>query len=252
MNHMALWYGSLFYFFSCLLSHQSLLGTNHTMELSLGVFFYHWYICHPAYIFPVGNGWMEDWPSPRDRQYDRSQGQIDHRLWLIFILMISQPSEITPLTALKLAGLINEAGFPPGVVNIINGYGMTIPLILMLINLFWRRTFFIRKGDTVGQAISEHPLIEKVAFTGSTLTGRKILKASSESNLKVVTLELGGKSPTVVFDDADLEQAIKWASFGILYIFQLSVSCDANFLYFPFPQLASTWVRSYSQTFLRT
>ena len=54
---------------------------------------------------------------------------------LIFILMISQPSEITPLTALKLAGLINEAGFPPGVVNIINGYGMTIPFILMLINL---------------------------------------------------------------------------------------------------------------------
>ena len=56
----------------------------------------------------------------------------------------------------------------------------------------------------------------KVAFTGSTLTGRKILKAAAESNLKKVTLELGGKSPTIVFDDADLEQAIKWAGFGIL------------------------------------
>ncbi|KAF8805640.1 aldehyde dehydrogenase [Phlegmacium glaucopus] len=105
---------------------------------------------------------------------------------------VLKPSEITPLTALKLAGLINEAGFPPGVVNIVNGY-----------------------GATVGQAISEHPLIEKIAFTGSTLTGRKILKASAESNLKVVTLELGGKSPCVIFDDANLDQAIKWASFGI-------------------------------------
>lgn len=85
-----------------------------------------------------------------------------------------------------------EAGFPPGVVNIVNGYGIT-----------------------VGQAIIEHPLIMKVAFTGSTLVGRKILKASSESNLKVITLELGGKSPTVIFNDADLEQAMKWAAFGI-------------------------------------
>jgi aldehyde dehydrogenase (NAD+) len=75
--------------------------------------------------------------------------------------------------------------------------------------------FFKKKGNTVGQAISEHPLIEKIAFTGSNLTGRKILKAASESNLKAVTLELGGKSPCVVFDDADLDQAIKWASLGI-------------------------------------
>ncbi|KAG6917502.1 hypothetical protein DXG01_002366 [Tephrocybe rancida] len=109
--------------------------------------------------------------------------------------IVLKPSEITPLTALRIADLINEAGFPPGVVNIVNGY-----------------------GPTVGQAISEHPLIEKVAFTGSTLVGRKILRASAESNLKVVTLELGGKSPTVIFDDADLEQAIKWAAHGILMV----------------------------------
>ncbi|KAH9475743.1 Aldehyde dehydrogenase [Psilocybe cubensis] len=111
--------------------------------------------------------------------------------------IVLKPSEVTPLTALRLCDLINEAGFPPGVVNIVNGY-----------------------GHTVGQAISEHPLIEKVAFTGSTLTGRKILKASAETNLKVVTLELGGKSPTVIFDDADLDLAIKWASSGILILVQ--------------------------------
>ncbi|KAF8154948.1 aldehyde dehydrogenase [Crassisporium funariophilum] len=108
--------------------------------------------------------------------------------------VVLKPSEITPLTALRIADLINEAGFPPGVVNIINGY-----------------------GHTVEQAISEHPEIAKIAFTGSTVTGRKILKASAESNLKVVTLELGGKSPTIIFDDADLEQAVKWASFGIFF-----------------------------------
>ena len=93
---------------------------------------------------------------------------------------------------------------------------------------------FICSGDTVGQAISEHPLIEKVAFTGSTLTGRKILKASSESNLKVVTLELGGKSPTIVFDDADLDQAIKWASSGILYVAGFTKEAELNIIIFPY------------------
>ena len=76
--------------------------------------------------------------------------------------------------------------------------------------------YSISSGPVVGQAITEHPDLTKVAFTGSTLVGRKVLKASAESNLKVVTLELGGKSPTVIFDDADLAHAIKWASFGIL------------------------------------
>jgi len=58
-----------------------------------------------------------------------------------------------------------------------------------------------------------------VGFTGSLLTGRKLLKTSAETNLKVITLELGGKSPTIIFDDADLEQALKWATRGILYVF---------------------------------
>ncbi|KAG6901632.1 hypothetical protein C0995_009800 [Termitomyces sp. Mi166 len=117
--------------------------------------------------------------------------------------IVLKPSEITPLTALRFADLVIEAGFPPGVVNIVNGY-----------------------GPTVGEAISAHPLIEKVAFTGSTLVGRKILKASSESNLKVVTLELGGKSPTIIFDDADLEQAIKWAAHGIFL--NMGQACTAG------------------------
>jgi aldehyde dehydrogenase (NAD+) len=84
--------------------------------------------------------------------------------------VILKPSELTPLTALRVCSLINEAGFPPGVVNIVVGY-----------------------GNTVGAAIAEHPLLEKVAFTGSTLVGRSIMKAAANSNLKKVTLELGGK-----------------------------------------------------------
>nr|BAV14020.1 aldehyde dehydrogenase [Pholiota microspora] len=106
--------------------------------------------------------------------------------------IVLKPSELTPLTALKVGDLIVEAGFPPGVVNIVNGY-----------------------GSVVGQAITEHPRLRKVAFTGSTVVGRKVMKASAETNLKVVTLELGGKSPTIIFDDADLEKAVRWASFGI-------------------------------------
>jgi len=98
-----------------------------------------------------------------------------------------KPSEITPLSALKFAELVAEAGFPPGVVNVVNGY-----------------------GTTVGQAMSEHMHISKIAFTGSTLVGRKVLEASAKSNLKVVTLELGGKSPAIVFNDCNVDQTVKW------------------------------------------
>ncbi|KAJ2924332.1 hypothetical protein H1R20_g12767, partial [Candolleomyces eurysporus] len=117
--------------------------------------------------------------------------------------VVIKPSEVTPLTALKLAEVVKEAGFPPGVINIVNGY-----------------------GATVGQAISEHYGIEKVAFTGSTLTGRRILKAAAETNLKDVSLELGGKSPTIIFEDANLEQAIKWAAGGIF--FNMGQVCSAG------------------------
>ncbi|KIK79306.1 hypothetical protein PAXRUDRAFT_834181 [Paxillus rubicundulus Ve08.2h10] len=108
--------------------------------------------------------------------------------------IVLKPSEFTPLTAIRMCQLINEAGFPPGVVNVLTGY-----------------------GNTVGNAISHHMGIDKVAFTGSTLVGRKILEASGKSNLKNVTLELGGKSPNIIFDDADVEQAVNWAAFGIFW-----------------------------------
>ena len=92
-----------------------------------------------------------------------------------------------------MCALIQEAGFPHGVFNLVTGY-----------------------GPTAGAAISSHMKIEKVAFTGSTIVGRKIMEAAAKSNLKPVTLELGGKSPNIIFDDADLDQAVNWASHGIL------------------------------------
>jgi len=108
--------------------------------------------------------------------------------------IVLKPSEFTPLTAMMMAELIHAAGFPPGVVNIVTGY-----------------------GPTVGQAISEHMGIEKVAFTGSTLVGRKVMEAAAKSNLKNVTLELGGKSPNIIFSDANLEQAVNWAAHGVFW-----------------------------------
>ncbi|KAH8598171.1 putative aldehyde dehydrogenase [Bisporella sp. PMI_857] len=106
--------------------------------------------------------------------------------------VVIKPAEQTPLSILYLAELIKEAGFPPGVVNIINGY-----------------------GREAGAAIATHLGIDKVAFTGSTATGKEIMKLAS-INMKNITLETGGKSPLLVFDDADLEQAVKWAHIGIM------------------------------------
>ncbi|KAG6840184.1 hypothetical protein C0991_008382, partial [Blastosporella zonata] len=109
-------------------------------------------------------------------------------------------SEFTPLTAIRMAGLIQEAGFPPGSVNILTGY-----------------------GHTVGAAISSHLDIDKVAFTGSTLVGRKVMEAAAKSNLKQVTLELGGKSPNIIFNDADLDHAVNWSALGILIFVQAGI-----------------------------
>ncbi|KAI6119426.1 aldehyde dehydrogenase domain-containing protein [Pisolithus croceorrhizus] len=108
--------------------------------------------------------------------------------------VVMKPSELTPLTALVLSKLIAEAGFPPGVVN-------TIPSL----------------GPIGGAALSHHMDVDKVAFTGSTLTGRKIMEAAAKSNLKKVSLELGGKSPHIIFESANLDQAANWACLGILY-----------------------------------
>jgi phenylacetaldehyde dehydrogenase len=106
---------------------------------------------------------------------------------------ILKPAEQTPLTALRLGELIIEAGFPPGVVNILTGY-----------------------GETVGAALVTHPGVDKIAFTGSTLVGKAINKAATDT-LKRVSLELGGKSPVIVLPDADVDSAIKGAAGGIFF-----------------------------------
>lgn len=108
--------------------------------------------------------------------------------------IVLKTAEQTPLSALVFAQFIKEAGFPPGVVNIISGF-----------------------GKVAGTAISSHMDIDKVAFTGSTVVGRLIMKAAAESNLKKVTLELGGKSPNIVFNDMDIDQAVSWVNFGIYF-----------------------------------
>jgi phenylacetaldehyde dehydrogenase len=102
-------------------------------------------------------------------------------------------AEQTPLSALRLGELILEAGFPDGVINILTGY-----------------------GETAGAALAAHPGVDKVAFTGSTEVGKLIVKAAA-GNLKKVTLELGGKSPAIVFADADLDRAITGAANAIFF-----------------------------------
>ena len=108
--------------------------------------------------------------------------------------VVMKPAEQTPLSALRVGELILEAGFPPGVVNLLPGY-----------------------GPTAGQAISRHMGIDKVAFTGSTEVGHMIMEASAQSNLKRVTLELGGKSPNIVFADTDLDAAAQGSHFGLFF-----------------------------------
>ncbi|WP_407689122.1 aldehyde dehydrogenase family protein [Mycobacterium sp. HUMS_1102779] len=105
--------------------------------------------------------------------------------------MLVKPAEETPLSALLLDRLIADAGVPEGVVNLLTGY-----------------------GHTAGAAITAHPDVQKVAFTGSTDVGKEIVRASA-GNLKKVMLELGGKSPVLIYDDADLDQAIMMAAMGI-------------------------------------
>ena len=106
---------------------------------------------------------------------------------------VLKPAEDTPITALRLAELAIEAGFPPGVFNVVTGL-----------------------GHTAGQMLAEHPGVDKVAFTGSTATGKKIVQAAA-GNLKKVTLELGGKSPNIIFPDANMEKAIPASAMSIFF-----------------------------------
>jgi aldehyde dehydrogenase (NAD+) len=107
--------------------------------------------------------------------------------------VILKPASQTPLTALALGEIATEVGLPPGVLNVITG-----------------------AGSTVGQALVEHPAIDKIAFTGDTSTGKAIMRSASDT-LKKITLELGGKSPNIVLADADLDAALRGATVGIFY-----------------------------------
>lgn len=120
--------------------------------------------------------------------------------------VVLKPAEQTPLTALMLGELVQEAGIPDGVVNIVTGY-----------------------GETAGAALAAHPNVDKIAFTGSTEVGKLIVHAAA-GNLKKVSLELGGKSPNIVFQDADIESAIPGAANAIFFN-QGQVCCAGSRLY---------------------
>ncbi|WP_428426413.1 aldehyde dehydrogenase family protein [Pararhizobium sp.] len=107
--------------------------------------------------------------------------------------IVLKPSELTPLTALELGVIAEEVDLPAGVLNIITGTGMQ-----------------------AGEPLTEHPLVDKLAFTGSVSTGRKVMMAGAQ-DIKTVSLELGGKSPFVIFADSDIEKAVEWIMFGIFW-----------------------------------
>ena len=107
--------------------------------------------------------------------------------------VILKPASQTPLTALALGEIAVEVGFPPGVLNVLTG-----------------------PGSVMGQALVEHPGIDKIAFTGDTTTGKAIMRSAADT-LKTITLELGGKSPNIVLEDADLDAALRGAAIGIFY-----------------------------------
>jgi acyl-CoA reductase-like NAD-dependent aldehyde dehydrogenase len=116
--------------------------------------------------------------------------------------MVLKPASATPLTAIRLGELALEAGIPAGVLNVVPG-----------------------PGSEVGEAIAAHPGVDKVAFTGETSTGRRIAAVAAES-LKRVSLELGGKSPSIIFADADLDAAVIGSLWGIYY--SAGQSCEAR------------------------
>src|SRR5438067_8933381 len=121
--------------------------------------------------------------------------------------VVLKPAEQTPLTALRVAALAQEAGFPDGVVNVVPGY-----------------------GPTAGAALTSHMDVDKIAFTGEHTTGQLIMEAAAKSNLKRVSLELGGKSPSIVFADADLDAAVEGAYLG-LFLNQGQCCCAGSRLF---------------------
>jgi aldehyde dehydrogenase (NAD+)/betaine-aldehyde dehydrogenase len=107
--------------------------------------------------------------------------------------VVLKPSELTPITANLLVGILHEAGLPEGVVNVVHGF-----------------------GEDVGTALVEHPGVDKISFTGGTVTGRKIMRAAA-ATVKRLTLELGGKSPAIICDDANFDDAVNGSLFAIFY-----------------------------------
>jgi betaine-aldehyde dehydrogenase len=107
--------------------------------------------------------------------------------------MVLKPSELTPLAALELGAIAQEVDLPPGVLNIVTGF-----------------------GSDAGQPLCDHRGVDKLAFTGSVPTGSKIMAAAAR-DIKKISLELGGKSPFLIFDDSDIEQAVEWTLFGIFW-----------------------------------
>lgn len=107
--------------------------------------------------------------------------------------VVLKPSEVTPLTALQLAEIAREAELPPGVLNVVTGF-----------------------GAEAGAPLAEHPAVDKIAFTGSVPTGRRIMQAAA-ADIKNVSLELGGKSAFILFDDSDIDKAVEWILFGIFW-----------------------------------
>jgi aldehyde dehydrogenase (NAD+) len=108
--------------------------------------------------------------------------------------IVLKPAEQTPLSALRVAQLAHEAGVPPGVINVVPGF-----------------------GPTAGAALANHRGVDKIAFTGSGEVGKRVMTAAATSNLKRVSLELGGKSPNIVLEDADLDKAVAGAYFGLFF-----------------------------------
>lgn len=107
--------------------------------------------------------------------------------------MVLKPSEVTPMTAIELGRICQKVGLPKGVLNVVTG-----------------------KGSVIGPILSEHPAVDKVAFTGSGPVGKQIMRAASDT-VKKISLELGGKSPLIIFDDVDIETAVEWIMFGIFW-----------------------------------
>lgn len=132
--------------------------------------------------------------------------------------LVLKPAEQTPLTAIYLANLIKEAGFPPGVVNIVPGY-----------------------GHTAGAALTNHPDINKITFTGSTEVGQIILQGAGKTNLKRVTLELGGKSPNIIFPDVDIDYAVEASHQAVM--FNMGQVCTAGSRTFVHEKIYDEFVR---------